>query len=249
MEDIDPMRAAPGSGERIVAALNAFGLVSDEAIVWQSDRLDLYESAFNALNDRAAIYPCHCSRRDLVQVNGVHPSECVGRRKTRTPAWRLCTHERPLEFNDTVYGPIRQSLRGEVGDFVLRRADGVFAYQLALVVDDAEQHIDEVVRGPDLLDSTPRQIYLQTQLDLPIPNYPHLPLALDASGHKLSKQERARPADPSDPLPALHAALTFLGQSIPSTNRVDTLLAEASERFDSEAIPRSAHKHAAMRKD
>lgn len=249
MEDIDGARSVAGAAERILAALRAFGLESDEPVARQSDRLDLYESAFQSLQARSAIFPCHCSRSDLARHNGIHPRSCIDSAPSGPAAWRLRTNHLAIEFTDRIYGTASQRLDHEVGDFVLRRADGTFTYHLAVVVDDSDQTISEVVRGADLLDSTPRQIFLQRQLGLATPDYLHLPLATDSSGRKLSKHDCARPVDPSSPLPALQAALAFLGQAIPSARRVDALLQEATERFNANAIPRSAHEHAAMRKD
>jgi glutamyl-Q tRNA(Asp) synthetase len=249
IEDIDTTRAVAGADRRILATLAAFGLESDEPVVWQSQRLDHYQSAFDALRTRAAIYPCHCKRSDLATFNGIHPPTCVERKGRGTPAWRVRTSKHAIEFTDRVYGKIEQTLDREVGDFVVRRADGMFTYQLAVVVDDADQGIREIVRGADLLDSTPRQIHLQRLLDLPTPSYLHLPLAIDASGRKLSKHDRARPVDDSDPMPALREALVFLGQEVPNATRVKDLLRQALSQFDAGAIPKRRHAHAAMQKD
>ncbi|MDE3073440.1 MAG: tRNA glutamyl-Q(34) synthetase GluQRS, partial [Pseudomonadota bacterium] len=151
----------------------------------------------------------------------------------RAPAWRLRVPDIEIAFDDALQGPQRQNLREAVGDFVIRRADGLYSYQLACVVDDAYQGITEVVRGTDLLDSTPRQIHLQRCLRLPTPRYLHLPLALDAEGRKLSKSSQATAVDPADPLPALRRALDFLG--VPSDAPAATaaeLLAATSMRFN-----------------
>jgi glutamyl-Q tRNA(Asp) synthetase len=249
IEDIDMARAVSGADHAILETLAAFGLESDEPVLWQSQRLDRYQSAFDALKASGAIYPCHCKRSDLAAFNGIHPSSCVKRNAEGRPAWRVRTSSDSIEFIDRVYGRVAQRLDREVGDFVVRRADGAFTYQLAVVVDDADQGITEIVRGADLLDSTPRQIHLQRLLDLPTPCYLHLPLALDSSGRKLSKQDRARPVDASDPVPALQAVLVFLGQKVVSTAQVNDLLWHAVRQFDAGSIPDHRHAHAAMQKD
>ncbi|MCC9002109.1 MAG: glutamate--tRNA ligase family protein, partial [Candidatus Competibacter sp.] len=161
-------------------------------------------------------------------------------------AIRLCVDDTPLTFHDAVQGEYRQCLASEVGDFVIRRADGLFAYQLAVVVDDAAQGITQVVRGGDLLDSTPRQIYLQKLLNVPTPQYAHLPVAMDRSGHKLSKQTSATPLDLENPAPALWAALDFLGQSPPPTLRREppaTILAWARACWRLASVPTAPSRY------
>jgi glutamyl-Q tRNA(Asp) synthetase len=144
-----------------------------------------------------------------------------------------------ISFADAVQGAITQDLARDVGDFVLMRADGLFAYQLAVVVDDAAQGVTDIVRGADLLDSTPRQIFLQRALRVPEPRYLHVPVATNAAGEKFSKQTLATPVDGADPVPALRAALRFLGQRAPNATSVDALLSEAASRWDRAAIPRA----------
>ncbi|MBV8158181.1 MAG: tRNA glutamyl-Q(34) synthetase GluQRS, partial [Dyella sp.] len=164
----------------------------------------------------------------------------------REPAWRLRVPDIEIRFDDALQGPQAQNLRSTAGDFVIRRVEGYYAYQLACVVDDAFQGITEVVRGNDLLDSTPRQIFLQRCLNLPTPRYLHLPLALDDGGRKLSKSEQAHPVDPTDPLPALRRALAFLDLPASSTARAPAdLLAHALERFDPAHLPRCSERTAA----
>lgn len=249
IEDIDRPRTVAGAASRILATLAAFGLDSDETVVWQGQRLDLYELAFERLKSLDAIYPCHCSRSDLAVFGGIHPRQCIRSVGHSPPAWRVRVDARAIVFTDRICGTVIQQLDREVGDFVVRRADGLFTYQFAVVVDDAEQGINEVVRGVDLLDSTPRQIFLHEILNLPVPEYLHLPLVLDPSGQKLSKQDQARPIDASDPLPALRAALAFLGQREAAGNSVGQILGEAVGAFDIDAIPVNPRRHAAMRKD
>ena len=240
MEDIDPPREVGGSAQSILAALPAFGLVADEPVLFQSQRTAAYDEAFEKLCAADRVFPCWCSRSDLAAVGGIHRDGlCVAAPDSpRAPAWRLRAPDSDVMFDDTLQGPQRYNLREKAGDFVIRRVEGIYAYQLACAVDDAFQGITDVVRGSDLLDSTPRQIWLQQCLGLPTPAYWHLPLALDAEGRKLSKSEQAHPVDPSNPMPALRNALAFL--DIPVThavNRPAELLAEALSIFDPAALP------------
>ncbi len=235
MEDIDPPREVPGSAAGILAALPAFGLVADEPVLFQSRRRTAYGAAFEQLRAGGHLFACWCSRSDLAEAGGRHrDGACVSPADPqRPPAWRLRVPDTEVSFDDALQGPQRQNLREAVGDFVIRRVDGLYSYQLACVVDDACQGITEVVRGADLLDSTPRQIHLQRCLRLPTPRYLHLPLVLDAEGRKLSKSSQATAVDPADPLPALRRALDFLG--MPADARAATaaeLLAATSTRFD-----------------
>jgi glutamyl-Q tRNA(Asp) synthetase len=251
MEDIDSAREIPGAGADIIDTLAAFGLHSDEPVVLQSQRVDRYEAAFRTLSDLGVVYACRCSRNDLAAFDGIHPEHCVADHAgdRADPAWRLRVGKARVAFVDRGHGPMVQQLDRDVGDFVVRRADGGYTYQLAVVVDDAAQGISEVVRGADLLDSTPRQIFLQQQLGLSTPGYRHLPLVVDEHGRKLSKHDNARPVDQQDPLPALRSALAFLGQRVPSSPRIEGFLRDAVTMFEPGRIPRSAHTHVAMRKD
>ncbi|MEW9625308.1 tRNA glutamyl-Q(34) synthetase GluQRS [Rhodanobacter geophilus] len=241
MEDIDPPREVPGAAAAILAALPAFGFTADEPVLYQSQRLAAYDDAFARLRGAGAVFPCWCSRSELLAGAGLHrDGRCVAAPDPRRePAWRLRAPDVGIAFHDALQGPQRQNLRESVGDFVIRRVEGLYSYQLACVVDDAHQGVTEVVRGCDLLDSTPRQIWLQRLLGLPTPRYLHLPLALDCAGHKLSKSEQACPVDPADPLPALRRALAFLGQPAPGDAAdAPALLAAALARFDPALIPK-----------
>lgn len=244
IEDLDPPREIAGAAQQQLTTLAAFGLVSDEPVIWQHDRHGAYAVALQQLVDQSHAFPCWCSRNDLQASNGLHRSPCIAAPDTRrTPAWRLRVPGGILGFDDAVLGRYEQHLVDDVGDFVIRRVEGYFAYQLAVVVDDAAQGITEVVRGADLLDSTPRQILLQRYLGLPTPHYLHLPLALDADGRKLSKQDSALPVQGDDPLPALRCALEFLG--LPAARwrgitTIEPLLRAAIDSFDVAAIPRTA---------
>jgi glutamyl-Q tRNA(Asp) synthetase len=232
-------------------ALTAFGLHSDEPIVHQSRRGHLYQAALDRLLQEGQAFVCHCSRSDLAASGGVH-RRCVPDARRTDPSIRFRVPDfTVLAFDDAIQGRIAQDVSGEVGDFVLRRTDGYWAYQLAVVVDDAAQGITDVVRGADLLDSTPRQILLQRALGLATPRYAHLPLVLDADGRKLSKSLAAVPVDAADPLPALHAAWLALGQSdaaLAGAATPDVLLARALRHFDPRRIPTTpATTLAAMR--
>jgi len=239
MEDIDPPREVPGSAAAILAALPAFGLVADEPVLYQSQRRAAYDAAFARLREMDAVFPCWCSRSELAAAGPHRDGRCTNRPDPgREPAWRLRTPDIDIAFEDALQGPQRQNLREAAGDFVIRRVEGLYSYQFACVVDDAHQGITEVVRGCDLLDSTPRQIHLQRLLGLPTPRYLHLPLALDAQGRKLSKSSQALPVAPADPLPALRRALDFLGQPAPADAvGAAQLLAAAVHRFDPSRMP------------
>ena len=212
VEDLDPPREIAGAAQRQLDTLAAFGMVSDLSVVWQSARHDLYAGAVARLLADGSAFECRCSRSDLAAVGGIHRA-CVANDPARAPAIRLRVAEGAcVSFEDGLQGSVEQPVDRDVGDVVLRRADGFWAYQLAVVIDDADQGITDVVRGADLLDSTPRQILLQRALALPTPRYLHLPLIVDPHGDKLSKSMSALPIDDTAPLPALRAAWEALGQ-------------------------------------
>ncbi|MEH6415839.1 tRNA glutamyl-Q(34) synthetase GluQRS [Pseudomonas sp. CGJS7] len=254
IEDLDPPREVPGAADRQLQALAGFGLLSDEAVVRQSRRHALYEAALTDLLDRGLAFACHCSRSDLAATGGIH-RRCVSARAggAPQPAIRLRVADgATVDFDDALLGKQSQDVAATVGDFVLRRADGYWAYQLAVVVDDADQAITDVVRGADLLDSTARQILLQRALGLATPRYAHLPLLVDAQGRKLSKSDAAHPLDPSDPLPALRAVWRALGQDEQALIAVETvtqLLDTARVSFSPAQIPQAAAGLAAMHND
>ena len=241
IEDIDPPREVPGAADRQLADLAAFGLRPDGPVVRQSTRHALYRDALDRLLAGGQAFACHCSRSELAATGGLH-RRCVARRPRPHPAIRLRVPDGTrVAFDDLVQGPQEQDVAAAAGDFVLLRADGCWAYQLAVVVDDADQGITDVVRGADLLDSTPRQILLRRALGLPTPRYAHLPLLLDAGGRKLSKSDAATPLDPANPLPALRAAWVALGQpaaALAACADVAGLLRQARSCFDPGRIPR-----------
>lgn len=212
IEDLDPPREIPGATRDQLRTLRAFGLVPDGEVLLQSTRGDAYAAALEQLLAAGDAFHCRCSRADLAAAGGIHRA-CVAAAPERKPAVRLRVPDGTrISFDDALRGRISQQLARDVGDFVLRRSDGLWAYQLAVVVDDAAQGVTAVVRGGDLIDSTARQIFLQQRLGLPTPHHAHLPVAVDADGAKLSKSSASLPVDAADPLPALRAAWTALGQ-------------------------------------
>jgi glutamyl-Q tRNA(Asp) synthetase len=241
VEDLDPPREQPGAIERQLRTLEAFGLMSDGPILRQSSRDAAYREALDRLLTSGAAFECWCSRSDLAGTGGLHHACVSGPQAGRAPAVRLrIPRGESVAFDDAIQGRVAQDVGTEVGDVVLRRADGFWAYQLAVVVDDAAQAITDVVRGADLLDSTPRQILLQRALGLPTPSYSHLPLIVDAQGRKLSKSTDAVPIDDANPLPALRFAWRALGQdpaALESCTDVAGTLAAAREAFSPARIP------------
>lgn len=212
IEDIDEARTVPGADALIQTTLEHYGLLWDEEVVWQTRRYALYEEAIERLGEK--VFACACSRKE---AGGRYPGTCrngipPGR---AARAVRLRTTDQPVSFFDRRLGWFSEVL----SDFILRRADGLYAYQLAVVVDDWEQGITDVVRGADLLDSTARQVFLQRQLEFPTPSYLHLPVATNAAGVKLSKQTLAPPIDPKGNPEVLLQAIQFLGHSPPSELR------------------------------
>lgn len=222
IEDLDKPREQPGAADHIIQTLAAFGFEWDGEILYQSRRLAAYQAALSALTPHT--YPCTCSRKAMQQAGHygnlglIYAGTC--RSQTQSPttqqyAIRLRTHDEPVCFHDAIQGDYCQRLASELGDFVIRRADGLFAYQLAVVVDDAFQGVNQIVRGADLLDNTPRQLYLQHLLGFAQPRYAHVPLAVSSDGQKLSKQNLAPAISTAQGLQTLTAALRFLGQNPP----------------------------------
>lgn len=249
IEDVDTTRRVPGAADALLNALEGFGFEWDDDVVYQAQRTELYESALATLAEKGLIYPCTCSRKQLAEEHpdhrppGVYDGRC---RRRHLPvreahALRLRVADRLIGFDDPVMGHYQQQLARECGDFIIKRKDGLFAYQLAVVVDDAEQGVTEVVRGVDLLDSTPRQIYLQQQLGYPRPDYLHLPLLVDAHGNKLGKSTGAAALDLSHPALYLHSALELLGQKPPeelSRSSLNQLWQWAIEHWGHRRIPK-----------
>ncbi len=253
IEDVDLPRARPGASDAILATLRRYGFAWDHAVTWQSKRNELYEQAFDRLNKERLMFPCVCTRKELEAATfgpvgeRVYPGTCRGavtperRPQARDEghcAWRVKVDDRPIAFVDRLQGPQEQRLATDVGDYVVKRSDGLFAYQLAVVVDDAEQGITHVVRGADLLTSTPRQIWLQQLLGLTTPVYMHHPIALDTGGAKLSKESGAAKL-PNDPCPALLLAWAFLDQQRPPTPpaSVDEFWHWAFDQWNPQRLP------------
>ena len=222
IEDVDSPRTVPGADRVILSQLAACGLHADAPPIWQSTRTALYRAALDKLVAGALAYPCGCSRKDIenaVAANAPRPRHAElrypgtcrdGLHGKAARAWRLRTEDAAIDWQDRAAGPQVQDVQDAVGDFVLLRADGFFAYQLAVVVDDADQGISHVVRGADLLDNTARQIWLQQCLQLRTPQYLHAPLVLGGNGEKLSKQNGAQAIDTTEPLRALNQAAAAL---------------------------------------
>lgn len=239
IEDVDKPRCPPGTDRLILQQLDALGLQADEAPSWQSQREPLYAAALARLADAGLAYGCACTRKELAAAQGprerhgelVYPGTCRpenGLQGRAARAWRLRCGSGLVNWTDRRLGAQQQDVEHEVGDFVLKRADGLWAYQLAVVVDDADQGITDVVRGADLADNTPRQILLQRSLGLPPLRYLHLPLVLAADGQKLSKQNGALAFDAARPLQALQDAAQTLGlRNLPETEDRAAWLAAA----------------------
>ncbi|MBT8116493.1 MAG: tRNA glutamyl-Q(34) synthetase GluQRS [Gammaproteobacteria bacterium] len=248
VEDLDPPREVAGAAYSILHTLEAFGLEWDGPVVYQSMRNELYDTALEQLARNGKLYGCACTRKEIADssIKGqgtIYPGTC----RNGLPAGRTARSVRVrvddacIRITDRLQGIVEQSLADEVGDFVLRRADQLVAYQLAVVIDDAEQGITDVVRGADLLDSTPRQYYLQQQLGLPAPRYLHLPVAVNASREKLGKQTHARAVQPDAGNRILIAALTFLQQALPDDAAMAgqaELLQWATVHWNVDALPR-----------
>lgn len=253
MEDVDTPRNVPGAADGILSTLDAFGFEWDGPVLWQSTRGEAYAAALRQLTDAGLAFPCACSRKEIADsasrpaIDGglAYPGTCrnglpAGR---AARAWRLRVGDAEVAFMDRLQGRVAQQLAQDVGDFVLLRADGLFAYQLAVTVDDACQGITDIVRGADLLASTPRQIWLQHCLGYAEPRYAHLPVASNAAGEKLSKQTLAPALDPARAAGELVRALRFLGQPAPA-ELAQATVAEvwgwAREHWSFAAIPRQA---------
>ncbi|MEW6766330.1 MAG: tRNA glutamyl-Q(34) synthetase GluQRS [Pseudomonadota bacterium] len=223
IEDIDPPRCMPGAADTILRQLEAYGLYGDGEVVYQSRRTEAYREALEQLRALGLAYPCTCSRSEIRSrakrfgaEGPIYPGTCrlLPGKAGQQQALRLDTRTADIRFEDRARGRIRQDIEAEIGDFVIWRVEDLASYHLAVVVDDAWQGITDIVRGADLLDSTPRQILLQQLLGLPQPRYMHLPLALAENGQKLSKQNLAPPLPLETPTADLLHALRFLGQPL-----------------------------------
>ena len=252
MEDLDPPREMPGAASHILHTLEAFGFEWDGEVAYQSRRYALYEETLCRLQTAGLVYPCHCSRKDWQAgarrgADGfVYNGRCrhPGQRPApqgKQPAWRIRVPDRDIGFSDGIVGDYAQNLARDIGDFVLLRADGYWAYQLAVVADDAEQGVTHIVRGQDLLVSTPRQIYLQQCLGVPTPQYAHLPLLTNAQGQKWSKQTLAPVLDLNRREQLLRQVFRYLKlPEAPETDRPAELLDWAVAHWDMGKVPKHA---------
>ena len=251
IEDLDPPREVAGASDIILATLERYGFEWDGEVWYQSRRHAIYLEVLNELEHLGLSYRCGCSRKQVSEQRqrlglpaGVYPGSCrtIQASPHSRHAIRVNTEGQKAAFVDGIQGPIEQDVERQVGDFVLRRADGLFAYQLAVVVDDAAQGISDIVRGSDLLDSTARQIVLQRLLNYPTPAYHHLPVAVNQQGQKLSKQTFAPALEMNNPLPTLWQALNFLGQQPPQELKegdLDSFWRWAIANWRTSAIPRT----------
>jgi len=238
MEDVDELRNVKGAADSILHSLEAFGFKWDEDVLYQTQRKEAYADALQTLKAQNRVYPCICSRKSLKAkaasgkiISGefglIYPGTCTDNTFTKFKpddyAIRIKVPEKNFSFNDALLNENSQNLKAELGDFIIRRRDGLFAYQLAVVVDDAFQNISHVVRGADLLDSTPRQLFLQQCMGYPQPQYSHLPLIMHNNGDKLSKQTGAKGIGHKADIPLLVECLKFLGQEPPDSLASESL--------------------------
>lgn len=249
MEDLDPPREMAGAAAHILRTLDAFGFEWDGEVAYQSRRNGLYQEALGRLKSEGLVYPCYCSRKDWQAAATVGADGFVYNGRCRvpaqrpeangkTPAWRIAVPDRTIGFQDEIVGYYAQNLAHDIGDFVLLRADGFWAYQLAVVADDAEQGITHIVRGQDLLVSTPRQIYLQQCLGANTPHYAHLPLLVNSQGQKWSKQTLAPALDLNRREALLRQVMRYLNlPDAPEVDRPEELLAWAVLHWEIRAIP------------
>lgn len=245
IEDVDLLRKVDGADMQIIQSLRNFGFEWDGDIVYQAQRTDAYQQALDILEHKDLVFPCTCSRKQLAAETGqwspVYPGTCRQSRDWEQPEYsiRCKVDKQRVDFEDAIFGKQSEQLDQQVGDFVIKRRDGLFAYQLAVVVDDAWQGVTEVVRGTDLLDSTGRQVYLQSCLDYESPRYLHFPVALDKQGNKLSKSSGSQAIDETRPVESLNRVLAFLGQQQVAANSLDDFWQQAIALWDTSKIPRT----------
>lgn len=243
MEDLDPPREMPGAATAILKTLERYGLEWDGDVVYQSLRHEAYQAVIDRLFSQGLAYACVCSRKQLEPWHGIYPGLCRNAgHGADDGAIRVRVPELLYRFEDRVQGLFEQHLGQESGDFVIRRRDGLYAYQLAVVLDDAWQGVTDIVRGADLLDSTPRHLYLQELLGLPQPRYLHVPLITQPDGHKLGKSYRSPPLDPDQASSLLVRALRALGQPLEqdlAMGSAQEVLRWAVEHWDARLIPRA----------
>ncbi len=252
MEDVDITRKVDGADVEILKTLESFGFEWDGEIIYQSKQTEHYEQALDQLISQSLVFPCLCSRKQLAESNSdIYPGTCRFRHlpEKKEHALRIIATDTTIEFNDSVMGKQSQNIKQQCGDFVIKRRDGLFAYQLAVVVDDNLQNITEIVRGSDLLDSTARQIYLQRLLHYPTPGYCHLPLAVDDAGNKISKSEGATKIELQHKEKLLVSVLEFLGQNPPEDlvqSNIKDIWSWGIEHWDDTHIPSKTHIQPAL---
>jgi glutamyl-Q tRNA(Asp) synthetase len=247
MEDVDITRKVDGADIEILNTLEAFGFEWHGKIIYQSEQTDYYQQALERLISQSLVFPCSCSRKQLASSGSdIYPGTCRNQPLASKDehALRLLAKNTTIEFTDTVMGKQSQNMAQQCGDFVIKRRDGLFAYQLAVVVDDALQNVTEIVRGSDLLDSTPRQIYLQQLLGYATPAYCHLPLAVDSAGNKISKSDDATKVEIKNREKLICSVLEFLAQKPPadlSASNINDIWSWAVEHWDIGQVPEKAH--------
>ena len=250
MEDLDPPRESSEAAKQILHALEALNLYWDGEVLYQSSRHNAYHDALVRLQKLDLVFPCTCSRQSLQKTAGIYPGNCRNRKMSDSDlnpggyALRCKVPDSTVQFNDLIQGEQFQNLGKKVGDFIIKRKDGLYAYQLAVVIDDAFQEITHIIRGIDLLDSTYRQIYLQGLLACPQPVYGHIPIIINSHGQKLSKQHHATPLNLANPSEALYQALVYLQQSPPTElkhNKPSDVLRWAVENWQVEKLRNLHH--------
>ena len=247
MEDVDITRKIDGADIEILNTLEAFGFEWHGKIIYQSEQTDYYQQALERLISQSLVFPCSCSRKQLASADSdIYPGTCRNRplASKNGHALRLLAKNTTIEFTDVVMGKQSQNIAQQCGDFVIKRRDGLFAYQLAVVVDDALQNVTEIVRGSDLLDSTPRQIYLQQLLGYATPAYCHLPLAIDSAGNKISKSDDATKVEIKDREKLICSVLAFLAQKPPadlSASNINDIWSWAVKHWNIGQVPTKAH--------
>lgn len=250
MEDVDQSRSVKGAANSIIQTLEEFGFEWDTEIIYQSQRREQYEAHLEKLKLKNLVYACTCSRKEINLTNpkmgiegAIYPKTCLNNpiKQNKQAAWRIHTPNEMITFKDEVQGLIEQNISQEIGDFILLRADKLFAYQLAVVTDDAAQGVTHVIRGADLLLSTPRQIYLQHLLDLATPSYAHIPIICNSIGEKLSKQTLAKTIKKCDASALTFKALSLLNQEPPTeliNEPVQTILNWGVDHWQLNAVGR-----------
>ncbi len=236
IEDLDPPRESESAPAKIMKQLHSFGMDWDAPPMFQSTRLDAYSEALARLSEAGHTFLCTCTRK---ATRGVYPGTCRDKQHTdQASAIRVLTTATSIHFDDQILGPRAYNMEQEIGDFIIKRKDGLFAYQLAVVVDDHFQQVDRIIRGNDLLDSTPRQIFLNRCLNYPSPSFAHFPVVLGDDGQKLSKQAHAAPVTSEDSATVLATALKALGQRPVDRNPIGKMLDQAIRQWALDQIPR-----------